>query len=162
MTRIDWAALRHAFGSAADIPALLTRARSAAAPEGYRDEPWFSLWSSLYHQDDIYSASYAALPELVEIATGRGGAVARESLLLAASIELRRNQPNAPPLPAGLQADYLRAVQAGASLTRAMLTTGQLSGDALARVEISDAVFRGDHVRAVQLLRDDNGLGQEL
>jgi hypothetical protein len=28
-------------------------------------EPWFSLWSSLAHQGDVYSASFAAVPHVV-------------------------------------------------------------------------------------------------
>jgi hypothetical protein len=29
------------------------------------NEPWFSLWSSLAHQGDVYSASFAAVPHIV-------------------------------------------------------------------------------------------------
>jgi hypothetical protein len=30
-------------------------------------EPWFSLWSALAHQGDVYSASFAAVPHVVRI-----------------------------------------------------------------------------------------------
>ena len=30
-------------------------------------EPWFSIWSALAHQGDVFSGSYAALPHIVEI-----------------------------------------------------------------------------------------------
>src|SRR5258705_2121635 len=98
MTSIDWTTLRHASGPAGDVPTLLAQARSAPAPIDYRSEPWFTLWSSLYHQNDIYSASYAAVPELIAIAAERVD-LAPESLLLAALIELRRNEPEAPEVP---------------------------------------------------------------
>ena len=73
-----WAKLRHAYGGASDIPAmlLLLEAVTHAPPtlsQKNRDagsEPWFSLWSALCHQGDVYTASYAALPHIVRI--GRG------------------------------------------------------------------------------------------
>src|SRR5512138_155566 len=108
MPTIDWNTLRHAYGPAGDIPALLARARTAPPPVDYRSEPWFMLWSSLYHQDDIYSASVAAVPELVTIAAERRE-LAPESLFLAASIELRRNQAGAPELPPSLKIAYERS-----------------------------------------------------
>jgi hypothetical protein len=33
--------------------------------DGANAEPWFSLWSSLAHQGDVYSASFAAVPHIV-------------------------------------------------------------------------------------------------
>jgi hypothetical protein len=30
-------------------------------------EPWFSLWSALAHQGDVYSASFAAVPHVVAV-----------------------------------------------------------------------------------------------
>src|SRR5258705_13943428 len=110
MTSIDWSSLHHAYGPAGDIPALLGRARIAPPPENYKSEPWFTLWSSLYHQDDIYSASYAAVPELVAIAAEREE-LAPEGLFLAASIELRRNEPGAPELPLSLKVAYHRSLE---------------------------------------------------
>src|SRR4051794_29266383 len=107
---MDWSALQHAYGPASDIPALLARARTAPAPIDYTSEPWFTLWSSLYHQDDIYSASYAAVPELVAIAGECGGLIAAEGLFLAASIELRRNEPGAPEIPAEVETAYSDAL----------------------------------------------------
>jgi hypothetical protein len=154
MAIIDWASLRHAYGPAADIPALLARARTAPPPARYDAEPWFALWSALYHQGDVYSASYAAAPELIAIAAERGGPAAAECLLLAASIELRRNEPAAPELPPGLRASYEAAVQAAADLARTALASS-LEGDDRARLEVADAVFRGDHSRARTLLGED-------
>lgn len=59
-----WAELRHAYGSAADIPALLRQLESMPDAEGDA-EPWFALWSALAHQDDVYSASFAAVPHVI-------------------------------------------------------------------------------------------------
>lgn len=60
-----WSELQHAYGQASDIPALLKQL--AEVPDSSDDkEPWFSLWSSLAHQGDVYSASFAAVPHVVQ------------------------------------------------------------------------------------------------
>src|SRR4051812_9233077 len=115
MTVIDWASLRHAYGPATDVPRLLSTARTAPASDDYRAEPWFSLWSALYHQDHVYPASYAAVPELLIIASFRKDAAAFEAALLAAAIELRRHAPDAPTIPEALLARYNEACAAASA-----------------------------------------------
>ena len=59
-----WAELDHAYWKAHDTPALL--AQLEAFPSSlYNAEPWYSLWSSLAHQGDVYPASFAAVPHVV-------------------------------------------------------------------------------------------------
>jgi hypothetical protein len=58
----DWSALKHAYGSATDIPAIL-----AALTPDPRSEAWDELWGRICHQGTVYSASYAALPYLREL-----------------------------------------------------------------------------------------------
>ena len=152
MTVIDWSSLRHAYGPASDVPALLARARSAPPPSGYRDEPWFSLWSALYHQDDVYSASYAAVPELVAIASDCGPRIAAESLFLAASIELRRNEPGAPAVPANLAAIYDQALATARPLATEL---ARHAPDQEGKLVVAAAVFGGDLERARALLDAD-------
>ena len=65
-----WQSLRNAYGNAGDTPKLLEEAKTAPSG-GSEAEPWFSLWSSLCHQGDIYSASIAALPHLKQIGKER-------------------------------------------------------------------------------------------
>ncbi|HEY0797721.1 MAG TPA: hypothetical protein VGD50_01155, partial [Candidatus Baltobacteraceae bacterium] len=60
-----WADLRHAYGSAADIPNLLRRLE-AFPVQGEGEEIWPSLWSSLAHQGDVYPASFAAVPHVIQ------------------------------------------------------------------------------------------------
>jgi hypothetical protein len=60
-----WAELNHAYGSAADVPELLVALADLPNAVG-QAEPWFSLWSSLAHQGDVYPASFAAVPHVVE------------------------------------------------------------------------------------------------
>lgn len=59
-----WSELQHAYGSAADIPALLKQLTGIPSSENDK-EPWFSLWSALAHQGDVYSASFAAVPHVI-------------------------------------------------------------------------------------------------
>jgi len=62
----EWAQLKHAYGSASNIPDLLRRLDTFPAAEG-QQEPWFSIWSALAHQGDVYPASFAAVPHVVRV-----------------------------------------------------------------------------------------------
>lgn len=151
----DFTLLQHAYGPAGDIPALLERARTAPAPDTYRDEPWFSLWSSLCHQGDVYTASYAAVPELVAIAGARAAEarVAWECLLLAGSIELERALPEgAPPpaIPPDLAPEYASALRRGAEMASRQLA-GTSDGELQRGFALSYAAFRGDVAEARRL-----------
>jgi len=64
-----WGELRDAYGSAAKIPELL-RQLSALPRDDGSSEPWFTLWSALAHQGDVYSASFAAVPHVVAAIAG--------------------------------------------------------------------------------------------
>lgn len=59
----DWAGLRHAYGPATDVPDMLADLESSADTD-VLDE----IWGCLCHQETAYSASFAALPELLRIA----------------------------------------------------------------------------------------------
>lgn len=79
----QWTRLRHAYGEASNIPALLRALPTAEVKRGADAEPWMSLWSSLCHQCDVYSASYAAVPHIVEAARSRSPKERAEFLFLA-------------------------------------------------------------------------------
>jgi hypothetical protein len=110
----EWTQLKHCYGPALDIPALLRAAEVAPRQQGFRDEPWCTLWSSLCHQDDVFPASYAALPHLIALATRRAPQDRDEPLLLAAAIEVSRASGRGPALPPALQAAYNAALITGA------------------------------------------------
>jgi len=59
-----WSSLRHAYGAASDIPSLL-RQLQKLPPSEEDEEPWFTLWSALAHQGDVFDASFAAVPHVV-------------------------------------------------------------------------------------------------
>jgi hypothetical protein len=158
MQNPDWSALRHAYGSASDIPARLEHARHAAPPRDYRDEPWFSLWSALCHQGDVYTASYAAVPELVAIAEARRSEarVSIECLYMAAIIELERAAPEGltipPELSPGLVVPYQKAIVRGAELAADLLAVTE-EPEAREMLRISVAALGGD-LASARLLAD--------
>ncbi|MEZ5095037.1 MAG: hypothetical protein R2731_02265 [Nocardioides sp.] len=85
----DWRGLQDAYGSAELVGGLLERADT--------DERavWDELWSRLCHQGTFYTASYAALPRLAELATRRDPAGFVEPLFLATSIITSTDGPEA-------------------------------------------------------------------
>jgi hypothetical protein len=106
-----WAKLQHAYSNAADIPELLRALAASPAPEtGDEAEPWHSLWSSLCHQGDIYTASYAAVPHIVQIACETRTPIDFSFFLLPASIEVARQTGRGPEIPEDIEADYHHAI----------------------------------------------------
>jgi hypothetical protein len=152
---LDWTTLRHAYGTAADIPALLAQAKRGPAPAGSNTEPWFMLWSSLCHQGDVYSASLAAVPELIAIAKVRTDRARTEALYLAASIECERHGPHAPPLPHDFAPLYYAAVRTGAELITSHLPS-VANPDDRRMLEIAAAAFEGDLELARALFEADS------
>ena len=112
-----WSELRHAYGSASDTPGLLRTLSEAPVGGDYRQEPWFTLWSSLCHQDSVYTASYASVPHIVDASKAREASCRLEYLHLAGYIECCRHMPDAPELPMEFVSDYTAALAQGADLT---------------------------------------------
>jgi hypothetical protein len=77
----DWSRLRHAYGTAEDIPGLLDQ----AGPD-LSSQAWDDLWSRLYHQGTVYTASHAALPALAAKARGWAACDRTGPLVLAGAI----------------------------------------------------------------------------
>lgn len=106
-----WQNLSHAYGSAAGIPELLRQLARATGPKArYDSEPWFTLWSSLCHQGDVYDGSYAAVPHIVEIACNANGPIGFSFFQLPAAIEIARRGGKGPPVPPDLANAYGNAV----------------------------------------------------
>jgi hypothetical protein len=111
-----WKNLSHAYGSAANIPTLLEQLKTAGPQKEFDTEPWFSLWSALCHQYDVYSASYAAVPHIIAIASIKPANERLDHLFLAASIEAFRHLEDSPPIPAELQHAYVLAIEQASKL----------------------------------------------
>lgn len=107
----DWHKLTHAYGSAEDIPALLAALSDFPSESSYYNEPWFSLWSALCHQGDIYSASIAAVPEIIRILGACPERATFCFFVLPASIESARVKGSVE-VPAELSSAYFEAIKA--------------------------------------------------
>jgi hypothetical protein len=81
-----WADIADAYNHGEKIPGLLKQLRSDPSPKGPNDEPWFSLWSSLYHQGTIYPASFAAVPHIIQIGHDATGPIDKGFFLLPKEI----------------------------------------------------------------------------
>ena len=88
---VDWQQLHHAYGAAGDIPELLQRVETFPPETDWQAEPWFSLWSALYHQGDIYPASIAAVPQIVSTLSKAPNKATLSFFLLPTSIAIADN-----------------------------------------------------------------------
>lgn len=103
-----WSQLLHAYGSAGDIPALIAALRANPAVPG-KTEPWFSLWSALAHQGDVYSASFAAVPHIVDILASAPIGAESEFFQFVAWVEICRLKTHVP-IPDELSYAYSQAL----------------------------------------------------
>jgi len=156
LDEIDWAALDDAYGSAAKIPELLRRAEADTRHGHVTGSTWFELWSSLCHQGDIYTASYAALPFLIRLAEQPNYQTQYDPLLLAASIDVSRSEGERlpPDFPLDLVIDYRAALKRGAALASAALKR-HLDTDARRALQGCVAAFLGQHLTARNIWDDD-------
>jgi hypothetical protein len=111
-----WARLSHAYGRAEDLPELLARLPDAPPMRPDDEDAWYCAWSALCHQFSVYTASYAAVPHLIEMAGRTSGTRRLDFLSLAGSIETFRHLPGAPAFPPGLEAPYCDALHTAKSL----------------------------------------------
>jgi hypothetical protein len=105
----DWASLQHAYGNASDIPALLRQLETVPAAEG-NSEPWFSLWSALAHQGDVYTASFAAVPHVVRVLATSPSSASFTYFQFPAWVEICRQRHNLT-VPDELSASYFTALE---------------------------------------------------
>ncbi|MEU9456555.1 HEAT repeat domain-containing protein [Streptomyces sp. NPDC048277] len=64
---VDWASLRHAYGSAEDVPGLLRGLASADAAE--REVALDGMYGSVHHQGQVYDSTLACVPFLFALAS---------------------------------------------------------------------------------------------
>jgi hypothetical protein len=103
-----WSELTHAYGDAADIPELL-RQLEGVPTSTYDSEPWFSLWSALAHQGDVYSASFAAVPHVVRVIASAPARADSSYFHFPAWVEVCRARAGMP-IPSDLVHAYREAL----------------------------------------------------
>jgi hypothetical protein len=150
---IDWHLLDHAYGIAGNIPALLEQIDSFPAERDWQSEPWFSLWSALYHQGDIYSASIAAVPYIVSALSQAPDRATLSFYLLPASIAVVDSANSIAVTPEIRRSfnEALLALGAIASEALPSISDQQLVKAAQAAVLVSTGAFQ----QAGELLEAD-------
>ena len=103
-----WGELQHAYGPASDTPSLLRQLRSLPEAVG-ESEPWFTLWSSLAHQGDVYSASFAAVPHVVSALASQPENASFTYFHFPAWVEICR-QRHGMSVPLELEESYFAAL----------------------------------------------------
>lgn len=106
-----WAELKHAYGKAIDTPSLLQQLYEVPTTEEIPDELSEKIWSSLCHQGDTLTASYAAIPHIVTITSQRPPEHRISHLCLVAAIEQGRHLERAHTLPVTLADTYFAALK---------------------------------------------------
>ncbi|MER5599379.1 hypothetical protein [Streptomyces sp. NPDC002265] len=134
---LDWSGLKHAYGPASDLPRLFDE---IGDPE-LADEAWEELWASLYHQGSVYTASFAALPVLTDIATGRKPGGRWPSLGLAGRIVVEEQQLHEPGY---VQACYPAAINELHQLTQKVVMARPFEGD------VDDFLYWMEHLLAFE------------
>ncbi|WP_312112576.1 MULTISPECIES: hypothetical protein [Stenotrophomonas] len=119
-----WAELQHAYGAADDIPELLANL-SIPKAERSEDDPiedtWHELWSSLCHQGDVYSASFAAVPHIVDVLLQQPELLMFDFVGLPISIEMQRREASIS-LPELVEPEYSDALQKLARFAASIVT----------------------------------------
>jgi hypothetical protein len=156
-----WRELRDAYGSAAKIPELL-RQLSALPSDNGSSEPWFSLWSALAHQGDVYSASFAAVPHVIEAIASSPERVTDVYFHFPAWIEICRHK-NSVVVPDDLTASYFDALKRVPALV-ASAAEKQWSAAFTACALSATAAAKGQHELAEALLElaSPNTVGEFL
>jgi hypothetical protein len=102
-----WASLQHAYGNASDIPALLRQLKTLPSAEG-NAEPWFSIWSALAHQGDVYTASFVAVPHVVSVLATSSSSASFTYFQFPTWVEICRNK-HSLTVPDDLSSSYFEA-----------------------------------------------------
>ena len=106
----EWSELSHAYGTAEDIPDLISQLSEYPINTDYKTEPYFTLCSSLCHQGDIYTASYAAVPHILLLAEKKPTRISFDYLLIPVSIEIARLSGRGPDIPKNLRESCVDAI----------------------------------------------------
>lgn len=115
-----WSELEHAYGNASDIPKLLKQLAEVPDSSGNK-EPWFTLWSSLAHQGNVYTASFAAVPHIIYVIAVSPLKVDYNYFQFPAWVELCRIKNNVS-IPKDIAPAYFEALSQLPALVSAVST----------------------------------------
>jgi hypothetical protein len=149
-----WETLTHAYGAAADTPSRLRELATGAPSEELTE----ALWSSLWHQGDVYTASYAAAPHVVEAAATMVPEQRLQWLVLALGIGAAARQPGAPPVPDDLAPGMEGAAARGRPLVSELVSTRQWDAADCRYVTGLVAIVAGHPQFGLELFGLDGGI----
>jgi hypothetical protein len=109
-----WRDLRHAYGPATNVAPLLARLAGGERS----DELEQSLYGMLWHQGDVFTASYAAVPHIMQAAARMPAGERLKWLVLAVGIVATSEVSRAPVVPDDLGTDLRHAVTTAEGLVR--------------------------------------------
>jgi hypothetical protein len=106
---VRWSELSHAYGFAGDLEHHLISLYDFPPESRIQAEPWHTLWSSLCHQGDVYSASFAAVPVILDALGTRPRSATISYFQLPVCIELAR-AAHRFEIPDDLEKPYFAAI----------------------------------------------------
>ncbi|MFC6648285.1 hypothetical protein [Paenibacillus rhizoplanae] len=167
-----WQQLHGPFGSAEAVPGLLQQLQKDYTAE-IKDELY---WEHLFHQDTIYSSTYASLPYLSELARQSNDPEVKLDIYVTCGIFVanqqtvnsgqlpaefaHQNPPLAEELVRGIYTAYLIAVEHLGELSEEIFRyaeAAQKDDQEKRYILAADAAYRGDRVVAGILLTYSEG-----
>lgn len=167
-----WGKLAGPYGSSEDVPVLLEQLTRQFSQEIY-DE---LFQGHLYHQNTIYTATYAAMPFLAQIASSTSDAEVRKELFISCGIiEASHDGRDEEPFPQSwaelaedvgssvcieLYREYIEAIGKLKALTKEVFVyTANHSIDETEKryILVADAAYRGSFILANMLMTFING-----
>ncbi|WP_442604127.1 hypothetical protein [Paenibacillus sp. KN14-4R] len=167
-----WGKLTGPYSSADNVPVLLQQLM-----QEYSQEVFDELFQEyLFHQDTIYTATYAAMPFLAQLACSTSDAEVRKELFINCGIiEASRDVPDEATFPASwaelaedvgssvcteLHREYVEAIGKLRALTKEVFAyTAQHSIDEIDKryILVADAAYRGSYIPASMLKTFSSG-----
>ncbi|MEU1601216.1 HEAT repeat domain-containing protein [Streptomyces sp. NPDC005708] len=154
---IDWASLEHAYGSAEEVPVLLTALRSPDAEERHKALDRF--YGAVHHQGSVYPPTAASLPFLFELAVD--GATPDRAAVVALLVSIGRESLDRGFEDDGTEIEYyppMGCAQAVAFLRERGVEFANLARDPDPDVRLAAipglGLFLDDADRAAAVLRE--------
>ncbi|MFF4316878.1 HEAT repeat domain-containing protein [Streptomyces sp. NPDC001507] len=154
---IAWASMEHAYGSAEEVPALLTALRSPDAEE--RRKALDRFYGAVHHQGSVYPPTAASLPFLFELAAD--GATPDRAAVVALLVSIGRESLDRGFEDDGTEIEYyppMGCAQAVAFLRERGAQFAELARDLDPNVRLAAipglGLFLDDADRAAVMLRE--------
>lgn len=95
----DWGKYRHAYGEASDIPSMFAKLRAASRDNW--ETVYEEFFNTIAHQGDVYTATYAIAPHLLDYAIELGPCKQSDDLLFSIAYASRGDR--GPEVPEDLE-----------------------------------------------------------